>query len=93
MRDVLVDDTLAEEDLSVDGMPGWPAVLVLPLGLEFPGGIPPGAGETDVGDELNPGITVPVPRTRTGAGITVPVGPEFVTVYTIVPVTTVSVAV
>lgn len=90
-RDVLVDERTAEEDLSVDGEANWMAVLV----LGFPGDAPPRAGETDVGDELDPGTTVavtvlaPVP----GAGIAVPVGPVSVTVYTTVPVTTVSVEV
>lgn len=103
-RDVLEDETTAEEeDLSVDGMPGWTVVLV--LGLLFPGETPPGAGETEVGEGLDPGtpvavpgpVPVPVPGAGGGAGtgITVPVGaaPGSVTVYTTVPVTTVSVTV
>lgn len=81
--DVFADGATAEEeDLSVDGT----AVLV--LGLVFPGETPPGM---EVGDGLDPGMTVPVP----GTGTTVPVGaaPGSVIVYTTVPVTTVSVAV
>jgi hypothetical protein len=101
-RDVLEDETTAEEeDLSVDGMPGWTVVLV--LGLLFPGKTPPGAGETEVEEGLDPGtpvavpgpVPVPVPGAGAGTGITVSVGavPGSVTVYTTVPVTTVSVAV
>ena len=87
--DVLADETTAEEeDFKVDGM----AVL----GLVFPGETPPpGAGEADVGDGLDPGTLVAVLVPGTGTGTTVPVGaaPGFVTVYTTVPVTTVSVVV
>lgn len=91
VRDVLVDETTAEEDFNVDGTAGWRAVLVLPL--PFPGETPPGNGETEVGAGFDPPTPVPVPVPGTGITVTVGTAPGPVTVYTTVPVTTVSVVV